>query len=143
MTRESISVLCGSIGAFLGSLFGGFDMALRVALIFMVSDWVIGVLVTLVFKSSSKTEDGKLSSKVMFTGLMKKGFMLTMVLIGHNLDLLLGMEIIRMGVCYYIIAMELTSLMESWSISGLPHPKLFDKILEVLNEKSDSNVQDI
>lgn len=143
MTRESISVLCGSIGAFLGSLFGGFDMALRVALIFMVSDWVIGVLVTLVFKSSSKTEDGKLSSKVMFTGLIKKGFMLTMVLIGHNLDLLLGMEIIRMGVCYYIIAMELTSLMESWSISGLPHPKLFDKILEVLNEKSESNVQDI
>lgn len=143
MTRESISVLCGSIGAFLGSLFGGFDMALRVALIFMVSDWIIGVLVTLVFKSSSKTEDGKLSSKVMFTGLMKKGFMLTMVLIGHNLDLLLGMEIIRMGVCYYIIAMELTSLMESWSISGLPHPKLFDKILEVLNEKSESNAQDI
>ncbi|WP_211135423.1 phage holin family protein [Clostridium paraputrificum] len=143
MSRESVSVLCGSIGAFLGSLFGGFDMALRVALIFMVSDWIIGVLVTLVFKSSSKTEDGKLSSKVMFTGLIKKGFMLTMVLIGHNLDLLLGMEIIRMGVCYYIIAMELTSLMESWSISGLPHPKLFDKILEVLNEKSESNAQDI
>lgn len=143
MTRESISVLCGSIGAFLGSLFGGFDIALRVALIFMVSDWIIGVLVTLVFKSSSKTEDGKLSSKVMFTGLIKKGFMLTMVLIGHNLDLLLGMEIIRIGVCYYIIAMELTSLMESWSISGLPHPKLFDKILEVLNEKSESNAQDI
>ena len=143
MTRESISVLCGSIGAFLGSLFGGFDMTLRVALIFMVSDWIIGVLVTLVFKSSSKTEDGKLSSKVMFTGLIKKGFMLTMVLISHNLDLLLGMEIIRIGVCYYIIAMELTSLMESWSISGLPHPKLFDKILEVLNEKSESNAQDI
>ena len=139
MARESISIAFGSIGAFLGSLFGGFDMALRVALIFMMSDWIIGLLVSLVFQSSSKTDDGKLSSKVMFVGLIKKGFMLTMVLIGHNLDLLLGMEIIRIGVCYYIIAMELTSLMESWSISGLPHPKLFDKILEVLNEKSEVN----
>lgn len=139
MNRETLSVLCGSFGAFLGSLFGGLDMALRVALIFMVTDWIVGVLVTLVFKSSSKTEDGKLSSKVMFTGLVKKGFMLVMVLIGHNLDLLLGTEIIRMGVCYYIIAMELTSLMESWAISGLAYPKVFDKILEVLNEKSEVN----
>lgn len=138
MNRETLSVICGSVGAFLGHLFGGFDMALRVALIFMCADWIVGVLVTLVFKSSSKTEDGKLSSKVMFTGLLKKGFMLVMILLGHNLDLLLGMQIIRLGICYYIIAMELTSLMESWSISGLAYPKIFDKILEVLETKGES-----
>lgn len=139
MSREGISVAFASVGAFLGSLFGGFDMALRVALVFMCADWIVGVLVTLVFKSSSKTEDGKLSSMVMFTGLVKKGFMLVMILLGHNLDLLLGFDFIRLGVCYYIIAMELTSLMESWSISGLPYPNVFNKILEVLNEKSETN----
>lgn len=139
MKRESVSLAFGSIGAFLGSLFGGFDMALRTALVFMCADWLVGLIVTLVFKSSNKTDDGKLSSKVMFIGLVKKGLMLIMILVGHNLDLLLGFDFIRLGVCYYIIAMELTSLMESWSISGLPYPNAFNKILEVLNEKSEIN----
>lgn len=139
MNRETLSITFGAIGTFFGSLFGGFDMALRVALIFMCTDWIIGTLVSLIFKSSSKTEDGKLSSKVMFMGLVKKGLMLVMILVSHNLDLLLGFDFIRMGVCYYIIAMELTSLIESWAISGLAYPKVFDKVLEVLNEKSTSN----
>lgn len=137
ITRLDISVFIGALGGFIGNVLGGWDIALRVALTLMCTDFIVGFIVAFVFKSSSKTKNGKISSEALFKGLVKKGLMLVMILVGHQLDIVTNQEILRNGVCYYIIVMEVTSLIESWSISGLSYPKIFDKVLEVLSMKTE------
>ncbi len=127
---------CG--GAIAGAM-GGWDSTLKVLLVMMLVDYMSGLMVAVLGKST-KTEYGGLSSKVGFIGLMKKGLMLMVVLVATMLDEAMGMAICRDAACWFYIANEGLSILENMSLVGVPFP---EKIKELLGHKlEESNTTD-
>lgn len=132
-----ILTLVGSIGSFFSFLFGGFDKLLIALIVFMVIDFLSGLILAIVFKNSNKTKNGRLSSEAGIKGLAKKIFILFIVAVGTQLDLVLGVSFVRDGVVIAFISMEGLSILENVALAGVPIPKLIKNALEVLNKKDD------
>lgn len=135
--KDWIISACGVIGSTVSYLVGGFDAALITLCIFMVIDFLTGVIVAGVFKASSKTESGALSSKVGFKGLAKKCMILLFVLIGTQLDIVLKSHFVRDGVCIAFIANELISIVENAGLMGIVIPSPIRKALDMLTKKGE------
>ncbi len=67
-----------AVGGFFGWFFGGFDGFLYALLVFVVADYITGVMCAIA--------DKKLSSEVGFKGICKKVLIFVMVGIGHIMD---------------------------------------------------------
>lgn len=132
-----ILTLIGSIGSIFSYLFGGFDKLLIALIVFMVIDFLSGLILAIVFKNSNKTKNGRLSSEAGIKGLAKKIFILFIVAVGAQLDLVLGVSFVRDGVVIAFISMEGLSILENVALAGVPVPKLIKNALEVLNKKED------
>lgn len=105
-------------------------------LIFMVIDYITGLVVAGVFHKSKKTENGALESKAGFKGLCKKCMILLFVLIGHRLDIAIGTAYIKDAVCIAFIVNELISIVENAGLMGISVPPPIMKAIEVLNDKN-------
>ena len=81
------------LGSFFAKLFGGWSADMTTLLIFMVIDFVMGVLIALVFKKSPKTENGALDSHSCFRGLCKKCAILLFILVFYLHNGILVQEI--------------------------------------------------
>ena len=132
-----ILTVIGSIGSIFSYLFGWFDKLLVVLIIFMMIDFLSGLILATVFKNSNKTNNGRLSSEAGIKGLAKKIFILFIVAVGAQLDLVLGVTFVRDGVVIAFVSMEGLSILENVALAGVPVPKLIKNALEVLNKKDD------
>ncbi len=135
--KSTIIIICGSIGSLLSFLLGGFDSAMIALLIFMLIDFLSGLILAIVFKNSKKTENGKLSSRAGIIGLSKKVFILFLVALSTQLDIVLETSFIRDGTIIGFISMEGISIIENASLAGLPIPKIIKNALEIINKKED------
>lgn len=112
-------------------LFGGWDTAIIVLVVFMAMDYITGVIHAYVTKT--------LSSEIGLKGLAKK-FLIILILIGAVcLDRLIGNGtwVFRTLVCYFYIANEGLSLLENASNLGLPVPDKLKEALAQLKEKTE------
>lgn len=134
--KISILTTLGTIGGIIASCFGGWTTATATLLIFMLIDYITGILDALIFKNSTKTESGTLSSKVGFKGLCKKGMILLFLLIGYRLDLTIGTNYIKDSLCIAFIANELLSITENATLMGFPTPQIILNVLDILKQKS-------
>lgn len=137
--KHTVLTIIGSIGSFASYLFGGFDKLLIALIIFMIIDFLSGLILAIVFKNSSKTKNGRVSSEAGIRGLAKKIFILFLVTVATQLDLVLGTSIVRDGVVIAFISMEGISILENATLSGLPVPRIIKNALEVLNKSEDEN----
>lgn len=137
--KHTVLTIIGSIGSFASYLFGGFDKLLIALVIFMIIDFLSGLILAIVFKNSSKTKNGRVSSEAGIRGLAKKIFILFLVTVATQLDLLLGTSIVRDGVVIAFISMEGISILENATLTGLPVPRIIKNALEVLNKSEDEN----
>lgn len=126
----------GIVGTFIASLFGGWTTALTTLCIFMLIDFVTGLIVAGVFHKSPKTENGSLESKSGFKGLCRKGLILAFVVVGYRVDLALGLSYIKDGVCIAFITNEVISIIENAGLMGIPLPDIIKRAIELLNEKN-------
>lgn len=133
--KYTISATLGVTGSVVASLFGGWTAAMSTLLIFMVIDYVSGLLCASVFHQSPKTESGGLESRAGYKGLCRKGMILLFVLIGYRLDLALGATYIKDAVCIGFMCNELISIVENAGLMGLPVPAVISKTIDVLTEK--------
>lgn len=140
--KEWICAACGAAGATISALVGGFDAALITLLIFMGLDYITGIIVAAVFHKSTKTESGALESKAGWKGLCRKGMVFLLVLIGARLDLVMGTNVIRDGICFAFIANETISLIENAGLMGLPIPAALTKAVELLKTKSEKGTKE-
>lgn len=127
--------IIGFIGGTLSYIFGGWTASMTTLCIFMALDFVTGLIVAAVFKASPKSTGGALASHAAFEGLAKKGMILVFVLIGARLDLILGVNMVRDGVCIAFIISELISVTENAGLMGLPMPKSIKRAIEILKDK--------
>lgn len=122
-------ITTGCIGGFISYLVGGYTMALESLIIFMILDYVLAVANSLIFKTSPKTEDGKLSSRVSIIGIYKKCLMLIIVMVAHRIDLTFSINYVKDSVCTALIVNEIISILETYKSSGLKSPKILDTVI--------------
>lgn len=135
--KSYICGLVGAIGSGLAFLFGGWDESIITLLMFMIIDYVTGLLVAGVFHKSKKSDSGGLESGACYKGLVRKGMILLFVVIGNRLDMQLGSTYVRDGVCIAFIVNEVISIIENARLMGIPIPKVIEKALDVMNKEED------
>lgn len=127
-TETTIAATGGILGCYLGGA-GGFLYAL---IVFVVVDYITGVLRAIAEK--------QLSSRVGSKGIAKKVAIFLIVGIGHLVDayVLGGYGApIRTAVIFFYIANEGVSLLENATAIGLPVPDKLKDVLAQLHSKSD------
>ncbi|MBQ3558249.1 MAG: phage holin family protein [Agathobacter sp.] len=134
--KVTVLTLIGTVGTFIiKHLLGGWTEDLFTLLSMMGVDLCLGLLIAAVWKKSSKSETGALSSYSAWKGLCRKGGTLLVVMIAYRLDVTLGVEYIKTGVVLAFIANEAISIMENLGIMGIPLPSVLTRAIEVLQEK--------
>lgn len=141
MEKSFFLIGIGAIGSVISELFGGWTSAMTTLVIFMLIDYITGILVAVVFKKSNKTEDGGLESKAGWKGLIRKFSTLLIVLISIRLDIIFNTTIISNCVVFTFLANELLSLLENVGLMGIPLPSVLTEVISVLNKKGESCVK--
>lgn len=120
------------VGALAGALFGGLDGFLKALIIFMVIDYLTGLMVA--------WQNEKVSSKIGFVGLRRKGTILLLVILGTVVDtyILQKGQVVRTAVIFTYLSNEGISILENCSNLGLPIPKKLKKVLEQLNDDEEA-----
>ena len=132
-----VSMLVGVVGGIFTTLFGGWSAGMTTLVMFMIIDYLSGLVVAGVFKNSKKTPSGALESKAGWKGLCRKGMTLLFVLIAYRVDLMIGTNYIRDAVVIGFCVNELLSIVENAGLMGLPLPPAIKKALEVLRTKAE------
>lgn len=133
--REMFYTVMMTIGSSLSYFFGGVDTMFIVLCVFLMIDYISGVIVASVFKNSTKTESGKLNSAVSFKGLCKKFFVVILVGVAHLLDVVLDTNFIRGGVVVAFISNETISIIENAGLMGIPIPAPLQKAIDILQDR--------
>ena len=141
MEKSFFLIGLGAIGSVISELFGGWTSAMTTLVIFMLIDYITGILVAAVFKKSNKTGDGGLESKAGWKGLIRKFSTLLIVLISIRLDIIFNTTIISNCVVFTFLANELLSLLENVGLMGIPLPSILTEVISVLNKKGESYVK--
>lgn len=138
-----ITKICAVVGAFGGAVaaaFGGWDAALSTLVIFMIIDYMLGIIVAAFFKKSKKSKTGALDSNAGWKGLLKKGVTLLVVLVACRLELVTGISFIRDAVVIAYIANETISITENAGLMGIPIPAPIQRAIDILKTKSEKEV---
>ena len=135
--KQFFICLAGTASALVSAAVGGWDHAIITLLTFMVIDYITGWVVAVVFKKSHKTDSGGYSSAIGLKGLCKKCMVLLLVVVANMLDVQLGANYVRDGVCIAFIVNEVMSIIENAGLMGIPVPDVITKVLDVLTESED------
>ena len=123
-------------GAFIKTL-GGTSPALEFLLYAMIVDFVLGMIIGALNKST-KTESGGLNSTIGYKGLAKKVGIIIMVWIGFQADKVIGTEILRNMIIMGYVVNEVLSIVENLSLLGVVKIQAVTKMLDILKQKSES-----
>lgn len=131
-----IQFLFAGIGGWLGYFLGGCDGLLIALLLFVITDYITGVMCAIA--------DKKLSSAVGFKGICRKVLIFLLVGIANILDMqVIGTgSVLRTAVIFFYISNEGVSLLENAGHLGLPIPVKIKSVLEQLHDRAEQEVRD-
>lgn len=136
--NEKFTAACsavGIVGSIIAQALGGWDSAVLTLIIFMAVDFATDLACAVFWNKSNKSENGALSSKACWQGIIKKLSTVLLVVCAHYADVLLGCDYIRNAVVIAFCASELISICENAALMGVmpaPVKKIFDKIIDVM-----------
>jgi toxin secretion/phage lysis holin len=138
MTWDKIVKMIAGAAGVVAGLLGEWNVLLTILALLMVIDYATGLIVAWRGKSP-KTETGGVSSKAGFDGLIRKGFIMVVVLVATLLDTAIGntTRVFQMAATTYYIANEGISILENTALMGVPYPAFILKALETMRERSD------
>ena len=112
-----IQMVFTMIGGWLGYFLGGYDGLLYALIVFMVMDYITGVMCAV--------SDKKLSSEVGFKGICRKVLILMLVGIANLLDVqVIGTgAVLRTAVIFFYLSNEGVSLLEKCRTSWFAYPR--------------------
>ena len=126
-----IQLVFTALGGWLGYFLGGCDGFLYALLVFVVLDYVTGIMCAI--------NDHKLSSEVGFRGICRKVIIFMLVGIGHILDVnVIGTgSVLRTAIIFFYLSNEGVSLLENAGHLGLPIPEKLKDVLEQLHDRAE------
>ncbi len=124
-----LQMAIAAVGGWLGYFLGGMDGLLTALIIFMVIDYITGLMCAVA--------DKKLSSSVGFKGICKKVLIVMLVGVAHIVDLhVVGTgNALRCAVVCFYLSNEGVSLLENAAHLGLPIPEKLKVVLEQLHDR--------
>ncbi len=130
-TINTLQLIFTAIGGYLGYILGGLDGFLYALIVFVLIDYITGLMAAII--------EHKLSSEIGFKGIFKKVLIFTMVAIGNILDskIIGDGSTIRTAVIFFYLSNEGISIIENSVIIGLPVPHKLKDILAQLNDDGD------
>ena len=130
---NTIQVIFTGVGGWLGWFLGGCDGLLYALVLFVVVDYITGVMCA--------AADHKLSSEVGFKGICRKVLIFLLVGIGHVLDAqIIGTgSVLRTAVIFFYLSNEGVSLLENAGHLGLPIPEKLKVVLEQLHDRAEKD----
>ena len=126
--------LNGMIISGISYLFGGIDAPLITLCIFMIIDYITGIINAIFVKKN-------LSSQIGFFGIVKKILILALIVLATLLEQNIGISGIRLVVLIWYIGNEGISILENLVSIGLPIPVKIKEILESFQDESRTNVK--
>lgn len=126
-----IQLVITAIGGWLGYFLGGCDGLLIALVVFVVADYITGVMCAVA--------DKKLSSEVGFRGICRKVLIFILVGIANILDVhVIGTgSVLRTAVIFFYISNEGVSLLENAGHLGLPIPEKLRLVLKQLHDRAE------
>jgi len=106
----------------------------------MIIDFLFGLLTPILVGKSKKCPSGKLSSQTCRRGLVKKCVVFMLIYVAWLLSKEVGVLALTDAVVMGFIVSETISIVENAAILGIPIPKVFLKLLRVMNEKASAGI---
>ena len=130
---NAIQLIFTAIGGWLGYFLGGCDGLLIALVVFVVADYITGVMCAIA--------DKELSSQVGFKGICRKVLIFILVGIANILDVqVIGTgSVLRTAVIFFYLSNEGVSLLENAGHLGLPIPEKLKAVLEQLHDRAENS----
>ncbi|WP_339163702.1 phage holin family protein [Siminovitchia sp. FSL W7-1587] len=126
-----MSVIGGTLAG-VAYLFGGVDHLVIALAIFMICDYITGIV--------AGWQSQEVNSRKALKGLAKKGAMLSLVIIANQLDIIAGSDsgFMRNSMIFFLIAAEGISLIENLGKIGVDVPDfLKNRFEQIKNDKGE------
>lgn len=125
-----LQTVIAAVGGWLGWFLGGLDGFLYALIIFVIVDYITGIMVAIINK--------ELSSEIGARGIFKKILIFILVGIAHIIDSRLIGEgsVIRTAVIFFYLSNEGISIIENSTRIGLPVPQKLKDVLAQLHGKA-------
>ena len=132
---NTIQLIFTAIGGWLGYFLVGCDGLLYALVVFVVVDYITGVMCAI--------NDKTLSSSVGFRGICRKVLIFLLVGIANILDVqVIGTgSVLRTAVIFFYISNEGISLLENAGHLGLPIPEKIKVVLEQLHDRAEKETE--
>lgn len=132
---NTIQLIFTAIGGWLGYFLGGCDGLLYALVVFVIVDYITGVMCAI--------NDKTLSSSVGFKGICRKVLIFLLVGIANILDVqVIGTgSVLRTAVIFFYISNEGISLLENAGHLGLPIPEKIKVVLEQLHDRAENETE--
>ena len=131
-TDTFIKIIMSEACGLASLLWGDLDGMFISLIIFMILDYITGVMVGICTK--------ELDSSAGFRGIVRKVTMLIVVAVGHTIDQYVlggGTAVCKCAVVGFYLANEGISILENTAKLGVKYPKKLLEILKQLHDKSD------
>lgn len=129
---NTFQAVIAALGGWLGYFLGGCDGLLYTLIVFVVLDYITGVLCAIA--------DHRLSSAVGFKGICRKVLIFALVGVANILDVhVIGTGcVVRTATMFFYISNEGVSILENAANLGLPIPKKVKEVLKQLHDGAES-----
>jgi toxin secretion/phage lysis holin len=130
-----IQMTFAAVGGWLGYYLGGCDGLLVALVVFVVIDYLTGVMCAVA--------DRKLSSETGFKGICRKVLVFLLVGVANILDVQVVKtgSVLRTAVIFFYLSNEGISLLENAGHLGLPIPEKLKAVLEQLHDRNEKEGQ--
>ena len=127
-----VQLVFAAVGGWLGYFLGGCDGLLIALVVFVVVDYVTGVMCAV--------SDKELSSKVGFRGICRKVLIFILVGAANILDAqVIGSgSVLRTAVIFFYLSNEGVSLLENAAHLGLPIPQKLKDVLAQIHDRAEN-----
>lgn len=137
MAKTACSMSVGVIGAVICRIIGDVTPEFITLLIIMGVD-ILTALIVAGMGKSQKSNSGRISSKSMINGILKKALYFVLIIIAYQLDNTAGTNTVRTAVIIALCFNDIVSILENISLTGLPIPTVITDMLDVFKNKKES-----
>jgi len=128
----------GAVAAFISLmsyLFGGLDALLSALVAMIIIDFISGLIKAVALREVA-------SEKMLIGGAKKVGIMFIVAVANIICSVLETDDILRSMIISYFIASESISILENWSMLGLPVPKKLRNVLALLQGEKENKEEE-